>query len=342
MQRAKQSTKPARSAADPLASWVAGVSRVALVGAGLVMAPLAPAVEMINLPEGSVAIASDVPTLAETAEPTPTLAEAVEAVVAKTEAASTIADASVEQAVATDESVKKTSPRVAALPADGEQVLAESAKDTGPKTAKFHGVTPGTSTRTELIKAWGEPDRTAEAKGDTSGGRVLEYTLKPFKKVEALIESDTVSVVRVTLSDNATVAELTKRLRLQEITPVAIEDPTTAEPMAVSFPEKGLTILTRADEVAPSDDATSAKATHLVIEPLDARAFVLRCEQRPTDELTAKLADLDLALQINPADAHGHWLKAKQHLAGGEAAAAEEAAAESVRLEPTDGTFRLT
>lgn len=327
MLRVSQSTSRSN---DPLALWLAGVSRVALLGAGLLVAPLAPAVEMVNLPDGVIAVASDGPTLAK--------APTKESV----EAALPTADGAIEQVAAAEQ----TTPRVAALPADGEKVLDETgnetAQDAQPKAARFHGVTPGKSTRDELIVAWGEPDMVADAKGETAGGQVLEYALEPFKKVEALIESNTVSVIRVTLAERTTVAELTKRLRLQAIESVPVEEATTANLLAVAFPEKGLTLLVKSNSVAPSEDTSAAGVTHLVLEPLDARAFVLRCEQRPADALTAKLADLDAALTVNPADAHAHWLKATQHLSAGQAASAEAAAAESVRIEPADGTYRLT
>lgn len=308
----------ARRNNDPLASWLAGVSRVALLGAGLLVSPAAPAVEMIHdQTDGILSVVSDSPTLAVR----PRATEAIEQVAANEEPTS----------------------RVAALPANGEEVLEATAKETAqgakPKAARFHGVTPGKSTRAELISAWGDPDRVAEARGETSGGEVLQYTLDPFEKVEALIEADTVSVVRVTLAEATTVGELTNRLRLQAIDPVSIEEPTSAQLLAVAFPEKGLTLLVKANKVTPSEATT---VTHLVLEPLDSRAFVLRCEQRPNQSLTAKLADLDAALVINPADAHAHWLKATEHLAAGQAAAAENAAAESIRIDPSNSAYRLS
>lgn len=238
-------------------------------------------------------------------------------------------------------------PRVAVLPENGERVLADVAtayrQENKPKPARFHSVTPGESNRDELIEAWGEPVRTAKADGETAGGEVLGYELKPFKQVEALVERDLVAVVRVTLAENATVDELTRRLKLIEIDPVKITDPQTNELLAVAFPEKGLTLLVKPTSAAAplTGSADLAGVSHLVLEPIDARAFVLRAEQRSEQSLKAKLDDLRLAIETDPTDAHAHWLAASWRLEAGLAAAAEEAAAEAVRLEPSNPAHRL-
>lgn len=249
---------------------------------------------------------------------------------------------------ASDRGAAESEPRVAVLPADGDQVLSDVAavysQPTSPRPARFHGVVPGESSRSDLIKAWGEPADASKAEGDTEGGEVLRYELPPFEKVEALIEGDTVSVVRVTLAEETTVAELTGRLRLTEIAPVDIADPTTGELLAVAFPEKGLTLLTTPGPVAgPSSEPTNrASVSHLVLEPLDARAFVLRAEQRAEQSVTAKLEDLRLATQVDPNDAHAHWLIATERASVGQAAPAEEAAGEAVRLAPENAAYRVT
>ncbi|QDT67228.1 hypothetical protein MalM25_01250 [Planctomycetes bacterium MalM25] len=249
--------------------------------------------------------------------------------------------------VALEEAEGTGSPRVAVLPENGERVLADVAtayrQENKPRPARFHSVTPGESNRDELIEAWGEPVRTAKADGQTAGGEVLGYDLKPFKQVEALVERDLVTVVRVTLAEDATVEDLTRRLKLTEIDPVQVTDPQTNELLAVAFPEKGLTLLVKPTSAAAplTGSVELAGVSHLVLEPIDARAFVLRSEQRPEQMLKAKLKDLRLAIEADPSDAHAHWLAAGWRLDAGLAAASEEAAAEAVRLDPSNPAHRL-
>src|SRR5690606_5518040 len=125
--------------------------------------------------------------------------------------------------------------------------------------------------------------------------------------------------------------------RLGEIDVVQIADPLSDELLAVVFPEKGLTFLTQS-----SNDPLKATVTQLVLEPIDARSFVLRSQQRGSHELKAKLADLQKAVEADPKSAHAYWAKAVQHLAAGQSEAGNLAAAQAVKLAPSDPAYRLT
>jgi tetratricopeptide (TPR) repeat protein len=329
---------------------------VALLGAAALSAPTASAVNLVyDLPEDIVAIASDSPTLdsvlidkregspldaneapdlepiSDVSEHEPELAEPTE----QNLPPAGKGKANSAQAMATDS-------RVAALPKDGAKALKEAAAPAaGSAAAKFHGVTPGLTTRSQLLVEWGEPATISVAKGETNGGEVLGYELPPFQQVEALVEGDVVAVVRVTLVEKTSVQEMAERLRLTEIDPVEIADPMSDELLAVAFPEKGLTLLTQSAKDASSADAMRATVTQLVLEPIDARTFVLRSEQRGAHELKAKLADLQKAVEADPQCAQAFWAKAIQHLAAGQSDAAHAAAGAAVRLAPSDPAFRL-
>ncbi|MEQ8847181.1 hypothetical protein [Botrimarina sp.] len=233
-------------------------------------------------------------------------------------------------------------PRVASR--DGDRVAADVAaaykQRNQPRPAKFHGVVPGQTTREELVAAWGDPNRLGRADGETAGGEVLQYDLEPFNGVQALVESELVSVVRVELAEQATVGELCRRLKLTEIEPVDVIDPATGELLAVTYPEKGLTLLTKATGLPADGLSSAAGVSHLVLEPIDARAFVLRAEQRPADQPKARLADLATAASLQPVDPHTHWLASVLHVSVGQAEAAQAAAAEAVRLEPISAAYR--
>lgn len=325
--------------------WLRRTGQSLLIGGSFLIASPAGAVELLSpLPEGTVAIASDDPALDSVLVETRQGAPLGEAETPELEPISEIAEVEPELAEPRQEGLPPVAavdqaarmPRVASRSEASDQadVAAVYEQSGKPNPARFRGVTPGVSTRADLIAEWGEPQRIGTADGDTSGGEVLGYDLEPFESVEALIESDRVSVVRVTLAEDATVDELTSRLKLTEVDPVEVNDPRSNERLAVIFPEKGLTLLIK--------PASTAGVSHLVLEPVSARAFVLRAEQRPTNELKAKLSDLRLAIQATPADAHAHWFAAEQHLAAGQAGPAEESATEAVRLATTDPSYRLT
>lgn len=347
---------------DPLGRWLAGVSRAALLGAAVLSAQGASAVNLVyDLPEDIVAIASDNPSidsvLVETREGSPLdasespdlepisdvsdyvpeLAEPAEQAIPPAVTGPAVKGPAAKTA-AKGAHAEATDQRVAALPKDGAKALKEAAAPaSGPAAAKFHGVTPGVTTRDQLLVEWGEPQTTADAKGETDGGEVLGYELPPFQQVEALIENGVVAVVRVTLVEKTTVKQMGDRLRLGEIDIVQITDPMSDELLAVVFPEKGLTFLTQS-----SNDPLKATVTQLVLEPIDARTFVLRSEQRGAHELKAKLADLQQAVEADPKCAQAYWAKAIQHLAAGQSEAGNLAAAQAVKLAPSDPAYRLT
>jgi tetratricopeptide (TPR) repeat protein len=235
---------------------------------------------------------------------------------------------------------KSVSPRVAALPNNGEAILSDVAsdyaRDNRPRPSRFHGVLPGESTRDDVLREWGEPAWASEARGDTSGGEVLRYDLKPFRRVEALVEGGVAQVIRVTLDERPGIDDLVGRLNLRKVDPVRVIDPASRELLGVAFPEKGLTLLT-----APDDLGAETIVTHLVLQPLDPQAFALRAEGRAAEALSRKLADLERALELAPADAHALWLKAGVCRLAGDTAAAEAAAARAVELDDRNAAYRL-
>lgn len=203
------------------------------------------------------------------------------------------------------------------------------------RPARFNGVQPGVTTLEELLSEWGDPARHSQARGELSG-HVLTFEQPPFRLVEALVDQEVVQAVRVTLAKSGTIAELTKKLKLAAIEAVEVIDPETDELLGVSFPEKGLTLLT-----GPSPTAASAVIVKLVIEPLSSKSFTLRAENRPWAQLENRLADLERAVELDSDDAHAWWLKCLAHLDAGQADSAAEAANRAAALRPGSAAYRL-
>ncbi len=223
--------------------------------------------------------------------------------------------------------------RVASLPSE----TASSAK-VDPDQSRFHGVQAGSTTIDELLAAWGNPSTRFFIDGDSKlqRGEVLQYDIEPFANVETLVEDELVQVVRVTLSTPSKIENLVETLSLDGFENVEVIDPSTGDLLAVTVPEKGLTMLTESG-TAPGASAV----THLVLQTLDSHAFAMRAEQRGPSQCSKNLDDLERSISIDANNAHAYWLKGKALRLTGQAEDAELAAAEAVRLDPNNNVHLL-
>ncbi len=222
---------------------------------------------------------------------------------------------------------------VASLPSN----KAKSAK-VDPDQSRFHGVQAGLTTLDELLTEWGDPATRFYIDGESKlqRGEVLQYDIEPFANVETLVEDELVQVVRVTLSTPSTIESLVETLSLEDFENVEVIDNESGDMLAVTVPEKGLTMLTESG-TAPG----ASKVTHLVLQTLDSHAFAMRAEQRGPTQCSKNLDDLERSISIDANNAHAHWLKGKTLRLTGQAEDAELAAAEAVRLDPSNHAHLL-
>lgn len=206
---------------------------------------------------------------------------------------------------------------------------------TDKEQARFHGVQAGVTTLDELLSEWGEPTSRHDLEENASS-EILQYDIEPFANVETLVNDDTIEIVRVTLATPSSVEGLVETLGLEEFESVEVIDPTSGDLLAISVPEKGLTMLTE-----KTNAPVAGNISHLVLQTLDSQAFALRAEMRGPAFCTKSLADLNRAISIDAENAHARWLKAKRLRFTGQAEAAEKQAAESVRLDGTDSAYLL-
>jgi tetratricopeptide (TPR) repeat protein len=207
------------------------------------------------------------------------------------------------------------------------------------KPVKFQGITVGTSTKSELIAAWGEPAESA----DTDEGSVLSYEIEPFDAVDVLIDADdAVAAIKVTLAEALEAAALAEQLSLKEFEPVTVHDD-NGQPLGQAFPERGVLFMFE----EPEGDSLSFEGTeptrvsHVAIQPLDARAFALRAEAHLGGPFQPCIDDLNTAIAIDPQDAHAHWLLAGIHFMTGQADAAVAASTAACDLEPNNAAYQL-
>ncbi len=212
------------------------------------------------------------------------------------------------------------------------------------EAVKFQGIAVGKTTKHELITTWGKPaDSTQSADGD-----VLVYRKSPFEAVEALVgHNDIVMSIKITLAAPLEAKHLTEQLSLEQIEPVTIKD-TSEKPIGLAFPERGVLFIfaPQSENVTPADGEKAAAAapttvSHVVIQPLDSRAFALRAEKHLHGPYSQNINDLKTAIAIDSEYAYAYYLLAKIYLATGEADQADAAAAEACDIEPKNAAFQL-
>lgn len=225
--------------------------------------------------------------------------------------------------------VKWTERRTAA--AQPEPVLFEP--------VKFQGILVGKATKQELLDAWGEP---AESTANDDGS-VLSYDIEPFQAVEVLIApSEVVSAIKVTLAAALDPKKLAAQLSLDEIDPVTVRDDKD-QPLGQAFPERGVLFMFDAAGANEQlkDGQTAPAVSQVAIQPLDARAFALRAENRLHGCYGQNINDLKTALALDPEFAHAQWLLAEIYLVTGQADLAGAAADAACALEPDNAAYQL-
>ena len=237
-------------------------------------------------------------------------------------------------------SARRLTRRVAARLGNGSDVAQAYAAPTGPQPAPFHGVVPGLSSYGELLDNWGDPAIVAEATG-AADSQVLTYDIEPFASVEALIADNTVQVIRVSLLEPSLVSDLVTRLEIDSIEPVEVTDPTSGVLLGVTFPEKGLTLLTPSANTPLPGKRDVAEVDQIILQPLDSQAFAARAENRSDSQCQKKLNDLALALRVDSENAHALWLKAGVHRQSGQVSKALVAATTAVKIAPDNAAYHL-
>ncbi len=204
---------------------------------------------------------------------------------------------------------------------------------------KFQGIMVGRSTKQELVTNWGAPDKSV----DTPEGEVLAYRIHPFEAVEVLVgEGAVVSAIKIALTTSLAPDELAEQLALDQYRPAEVRNEQD-EPLGQAYPERGVLFMFDASDsqALAGDGNTQLTVSHVVVQPLDARAFAMRAENGLHGPYSDNLGDLKTAIALEPDFAEAHYLTAEIYLATGQADLAEAAAARACELEPGDATYEL-
>ncbi len=188
--------------------------------------------------------------------------------------------------------------------------------------ASFRGVQPGKTSRKQLESGWGEGEAFTEQDG-TAG---LAWKLDPFERVEVTITEDTVTAIRIKLTEPVAVGDLAKQLEIGDLRTVSILDEQGVS-IGNVYPERGVIL-----SVKPGTQAANA----ILIEPLDPESFVLRAEGDIDSCSAYAVADLQYAITLDPNHVRAHRLLLALTSAQGKWQQALTLAEKAVQLDPAD------
>lgn len=202
------------------------------------------------------------------------------------------------------------------------------------EAASFNGVTPGVTTLKQLQASWGPPKQVGK-RGDVDAHL---YSVEPFDRVEVTFAKDKVASVVIRLDQPFPAKTVAEQLALSAIRPVLVSNE-LGEILGQAYPERGVLF---SFEPSTEPGKTTMRVVQIILEPIGAEPFMLRAETNLDSNPELCLADLDQALRMTPANARGHWLRAKVLATLGRQAKALEASAEAVRLDPGNSHYYVT
>jgi tetratricopeptide (TPR) repeat protein len=193
--------------------------------------------------------------------------------------------------------------------------------------ASFRGALPGKTTQKELVESWGEGSSFERE----DGSRGLFYDIEPFDRVEVIIQDDVVASIFIRLASPVASADLAAQLEIANLRTVTILDESGVA-IGEVFPERGV-IFT----VKPGTHAAEV----VMLEPIDAESFVLRAEGDVESSIAHAIADLEYAVEIDPAHLRAHRLLMVLLAEQGRWRRAEAISEAAARLAPEDTWIRL-
>jgi len=188
----------------------------------------------------------------------------------------------------------------------------------------FHGVTPGVSSRRDVLREWGDP-RTEDTTAET-----LPYRFDKLRSVRVKFEGNIVEAIVVELASPLSTEALASKLSLNAIRPALLADE-SGDPLALAFPERGIVLRY----------SSEGQVGEIVIQPIKAASFLLRAESYAKTNLSACREDLHVALDLDRTSTHARRLLSDIYLTLGQAVTAERYSAEAIEIDPQNHATRL-
>ncbi len=209
------------------------------------------------------------------------------------------------------------------------------------KVLSFHGITPGISTRFNVLRTWGDP------RSESTQASQLKYRFDQLQNVFVHFDGDVVDAVEVELPRPLRADRLVASLGLDGIRPALLTD-STGNNDACGFPERGV-VLRYADTDSNRDgsnteclpDLQSLSISQVRIQPIKANLFLNRAENVISSSPSIAINDLGQVLKLDQDNTDAKWLLSVLLLETGKAISAEHLAAEAVEAEPSNNSFLL-
>ena len=161
------------------------------------------------------------------------------------------------------------------------------------RAASFQAITPGISSRNDVLKQLGDP----ESQREVGRQQVLRYRIGPFPKVLVQIVDDRLQSVIIQLAKPVTPLEIEKELNLARFTSVVVRTP-AGEALGQIYPERGV-LFSYEEALEDTNDKDEPLVGQVALEPITAEPFLLRAQQS-TSEPAKVLADLQVASRLDP------------------------------------------
>lgn len=218
------------------------------------------------------------------------------------------------------------------LPEDMGKAKAIRSAVEGIRPASFKEITPGESTRSDVLKKLGEPRETTSS----DEGESLAFELGPFPRVEITLVNKKVTSIVIHLAEPASRAQVVEELKLDDFEPVVIRDDAD-RPLGEVIPERGLMFAYQAD----GSKDTEPQVGQVVLEQISVEPFLLRVDQTSTQQISKKLADLAVVQRLVPDDAEAYARAARLDLQCGRLAVALDAAQKAVEMDGASVHHRI-
>lgn len=222
--------------------------------------------------------------------------------------------------------------------ASAAQAAAQKPESVESEVLSFHGITPGISTRINVLRTWGDP------RSETTTAAKLKYRFDKLKSVYVHFDGDVVDAIEVGLPKSLPCERLVDNLGMENIRSTLLTD-SAGVPVARTYPERGVVLsfaaegqLSAASGRAANSESYIGKVT---LQPIKAAPFLLRAENEASSDLSLALRDLEEALQLDHNSAHAKWLWSILSLKIGKAVTAERQAVEAVEIDPANNIYRL-
>ncbi|MGD9721906.1 MAG: tetratricopeptide repeat protein [Pirellulales bacterium] len=215
-------------------------------------------------------------------------------------------------------------------PADSEVGEPPAVKSEAPdETANFMGIAPGRTTRRELHELWGKPKEVERI----PGGVRETFADEAFEFRRVTIVEDVVTTLGLKLTKPMPAPDLAARLDVALLEPVDVYDE-EGRRLGQSYPERGMLLGFEPQSQPP-------RVSRIVIEQVNAAAFLARAEVRLDDRYADCLDDVRRALAMTPDNARAHYLACEVARRTADFNAAIKSAEKAIQLEPHELEYRL-